>query len=64
MPKCGSAACRKTLVPPLFQCSRCKAEAYCGKECQVPPQRAASNVGRLLHPPRAPQTTRARGCFH
>ena len=33
--KCGNAACRKALAPPLLRCSRCKAEAYCCKECQV-----------------------------
>ena len=32
---CGHAACRKTLMPPLLLCSKCKAEAYCCKECQV-----------------------------
>jgi hypothetical protein len=39
---CGNAACRKALAPPLLRCGRCKAEAYCCKECQVlPPPRAA-----------------------
>ena len=32
---CGNATCRKTLAPPLLQCSKCKAEAYCSKACQV-----------------------------
>ena len=26
---CGNAECRKALAPPLLQCSKCKAEAYC-----------------------------------
>ena len=33
---CGNAECRKALAPPLLQCSKCKAEAYCSKACQVP----------------------------
>ena len=32
---CGNAACGKALAPPLLQCSKCKAEAYCCKACQV-----------------------------
>ena len=32
---CGNGACGKALAPPLLQCSKCKAEAYCGKACQV-----------------------------
>ena len=32
---CGNAECRKALAPPLMQCSKCKAEAYCCKACQV-----------------------------
>ena len=28
---CGNAACGKALAPPLLQCSKCKAEAYCCK---------------------------------
>jgi len=32
---CGNAACRAALAPPLLQCSKCKAEAYCCKACQV-----------------------------
>ena len=46
---CGNSACRQALAPPLLQCSKCKAEAYCCKACQVPP------------PPRA---ARARSCAH
>ena len=32
---CGNAECRKALAPSLLQCSKCKAEAYCCKACQV-----------------------------
>ena len=32
---CGNAACGKALAPPLLQCSKCKAAAYCCKACQV-----------------------------
>jgi len=32
---CGNAACGKALGPPLLQCFKCKAEAYCCKACQV-----------------------------
>ena len=32
---CGNTACGKALAPPLLQCSKCKAEAYCCKACQV-----------------------------
>ena len=32
---CGNAACGKALAPPLLQCAKCKAEAYCCKACQV-----------------------------
>ena len=32
---CGNAACGKALTTPLLQCSKCKAEAYCCKACQV-----------------------------
>ena len=31
----GALACGKALAPPLLQCSKCKAEAYCCKACQV-----------------------------
>ena len=48
MPECGNRECRKTLTPPLLQCSRCKGEAYCCKECQVSP------------PPHAQREARAR----
>ena len=52
--ECGNAACRKTLTPPLLQCARCKAAAYCSKECQVhPPQHA-----------HAARCARARACAH
>ena len=33
---CGNAECRTALAPPLLQCSKCKAEAYCFKACHVP----------------------------
>ena len=32
---CGNAACRQALAPPLLQCSKCKAKAYCCEACQV-----------------------------
>ena len=32
---CGHTGCRKPLRPPLLQCARCKAVAYCSKECQT-----------------------------
>ena len=32
---CGHVDCRKPLRPPLLQCARCKAVAYCSKECQT-----------------------------
>ena len=32
---CGNSACGQALAPPLLQCSKCKAEAYCCKACQV-----------------------------
>jgi len=35
MPRVDTA-CRKALAPPLLRCSRCKAEAFCCNECQVP----------------------------
>ena len=48
---CGHAACRKTLMPPLLLCSKCKAEAYCCKACQVgtrpPPPRTARRRTRV-----------------
>ena len=43
---CGNAACGKALAPPLLQCSKCKAEAYCCKaarwETGRPPPAARS----------------------
>ena len=50
--ECGNAACRQTLTPPFLQCAKCKAAAYCSKECQVP-TRTCSAL-----PPRA------RACAH
>ena len=52
--ECGNAACRKTLTPPFLQCAKCKAAAYCSKECQVAP------------PPHthAARCARARACAH
>ena len=51
---CGNAACGKALAPPLLQCSKCKAEAYCCKACQVGPGRPPPRTGRrtrlLAHP--------------
>ena len=32
---CGNAACRQALAPPLLQCSKCEAKAYCCQACQV-----------------------------
>ncbi len=32
---CGNNMCGNVLSPPLKWCSKCKGEAYCGKECQV-----------------------------
>ena len=59
---CGNAECRKTLAPPLLQCSKCKGEAYCCKACLVGDpgaQRAvrvcsltrARSLPPCLHPP-------------
>ena len=45
---CGNAACGKALAPPLLQCSKCKAEAYCCKACQVPPPPRAVRGARAL----------------
>ena len=50
---CGNAACGKALAPPLLQCSKCKAEAYCCKACQVgdpAPLRTARRTRLLAHP--------------
>ena len=57
---CGNAACGKALAPPLLQCSKCKAEAYCCKACQVGDP-AAPAAHRAPRPPtRACSLTRAR----
>ena len=32
-----SMGAQQRLTPPLLQCAKCKAAAYCSKECQVPP---------------------------
>ena len=55
--KCGYAECRKALAPPLLWCSRCKAEFYCCKACQVawtlqPPPRTErrARFGSRTHP--------------
>ena len=48
---CGNAACGKALAPPLLQCSKCKAEAYCCKACQVPPPPRAARGARALTRP-------------
>ena len=48
---CGNAECGKALAPPLLQCSKCKAEAYCCKACQV---------GDPAPPPRTARRARAR----
>ena len=51
---CGNAACGKALAPPLLQCSKCKAEAYCCKACQVgdPAAPAAHSAPfASVHPP-------------
>ena len=50
---CGNAACGKALAPPLLQCSKCKAEAYCCKACQVMETRPPP-------PPRTARRARAR----
>ena len=55
---CGNAACGKALGPPLLQCFKCKAEAYCCKACQVGDPAAPAPAGhstrrsRLLTHPR------------
>ena len=46
---CGNAECRKALVPPLLQCSKCKGEAYCCKACQVPPLPPRTRSARCAH---------------
>ena len=55
--ECGNAACRKTLTPPLLQCARCKAAAYCSKECLVPPP--PTRTCSALRPPRPRALTRS-----
>jgi hypothetical protein len=32
-----STGAQQRLTPPLLQCAKCKAAAYCSKECKVPP---------------------------
>ena len=32
---CAEASCRAKLCAPLLQCAKCKAAAYCSKECQI-----------------------------
>ena len=54
---CGNAECRKALAPPLLQCSKCKAEAYCCKACQV-----GHPAAPATH--RAPQRARPRLLTH
>ena len=64
---CGNAACGKALAPPLLQCSKCKAEAYCCKECQVDPAAPAKHSAphprpRLLaHPSPLPHPSSPAG---
>jgi hypothetical protein len=56
MPECGT--CRKALAPPLLLCSRCKAVAYCCKECQVQPRPRAEREARAKRYARAPEAVR------
>jgi len=44
---CGNAECGKVLAPPLPQCSKCKAEAYCCKACQIAAWKAVPRFGLL-----------------
>ena len=50
-PACGNSACGKVLAPPLLQCSKCKAAAYCCKACQVgdPAARATRRASQCAH---------------
>ena len=57
---CGNAECRKALAPPLLQCSKCKAEAYCCKACQVRDPAAPTALHAPRPPARACSLTRAR----
>ena len=57
---CGNAACGKALAPPLLQCSKCKAEAYCCKACQVGALAAPAAHRVPRAPARACSLTRAR----
>ena len=54
---CGNSACGQALAPPLLQCSKCKAEAYCCKACQV-----GHPAAPATH--RAPQRARPRLLTH
>ena len=56
----GNSACGQALAPPPLQFSKCKAEAYCCKACQVGDP-AAPAAHRAQRPPtRACSLTRAR----
>ena len=57
---CGNAECGKALAPPLLQCSKCKAEAYCCKACQVGDPAAPAAHRAPRSPARACSLTRAR----
>ena len=66
---CGNTACGKALAPPLLQCSKCKAEAYCCKACQVgdPAAPAAHSALRPSRGHRVCSLTRTRSrapCLH
>ena len=56
---CGNAACGKALAPPLLQCSKCKAAAYCCKACQVGDPAAPAALRAPRPPARACSLTRA-----
>ena len=53
---CGNAECGKALAPPLLQCSKCKAEAYCCKACQV--RQLAQRGTRISGAPHTQRGTR------